>query len=339
MMPKPRSRSARRHRLVAVRPPWQSPRALGRRRRCRARRGRRCRRSVWGALVAWRRSFLVAARGHGARRQRLGRPLVRDPRAPLRACARSTSRRPRTSPPMRSWRAPRCRSGSTCSPSTATRSRAPSHKSRGWRAPTCAASCRRRWCSTSSSARRPAPSRFGALYLADADGNVFKRATPDEAAGAAGGDRHRPRRLPRRSPSAHARQLRAGAARDRRLARVNGARPPLGEVHVDRIAGVTALYRARRRRAPRRRRRLARRRASAATTPCAARSTKSNEVPRLVYVDNRARPDRVTVKLASAPQPAHSGSKETERGPWRSEKSSSSGWTSAPPRSPASWAR
>jgi hypothetical protein len=32
----------------------------------------------------------------------------------------------------------------------------------------------------------------------------------------------------------------------------------------------------------------------------------TGERPRLVYVDNRARPDRVTVKLASAKNAAHS---------------------------------
>jgi hypothetical protein len=36
----------------------------------------------------------------------------------------------------------------------------------------------------------------------------------------------------------------------------------------------------------------------------------SGEAPRIIYVDNRARPDRVTVKLASAPQSAHSGSRD-----------------------------
>ena len=84
---------------------------------------------------------------------------------------------------------------------------------------------------------------LGSLYLADADGNVFKRATPDEAAG-----------LPvvtgiaREDYVAAARPRRASSSR-RRCAAIDGwraradrsARPPLGEVHVDRVAGVT-LY-------------------------------------------------------------------------------------------------
>ena len=76
---------------------------------------------------------------------------------------------------------------------------------------------------------------FGALYLADADGNVFKRATPDEAAG-----------LP----------VVTGVSRDDFLAepdsaraelrqalhaisvwRESSGRAPIGEVHVDRATG------------------------------------------------------------------------------------------------------
>ncbi|HEY1587121.1 MAG TPA: cell division protein FtsQ/DivIB, partial [Polyangia bacterium] len=86
-------------------------------------------------------------------------------------------------------------------------------------------------------------------------------------------------------------------------------RPPLGEVHVDRAGGVTVYTErgvgvrlgvvdetltAR----------LARYDAVAAAL------ASGGEEPRLVYVDNRARPDRVTVKLASAQLSAHSGSKE-----------------------------
>src|SRR5581483_4107349 len=78
---------------------------------------------------------------------------------------------------------------------------------------------------------------LGALYLADASGNPFKRATPDEAT-----------TLP----------VITGIAREEFLADVDGARarvrdalavlaawngkarPPVGEVHLDRLLGITA---------------------------------------------------------------------------------------------------
>ncbi|HXU73893.1 MAG TPA: FtsQ-type POTRA domain-containing protein [Polyangia bacterium] len=148
---------------------------------------------------------------------------------------------------------------------------------------------------------------FGALYLADADGNVFKRATAEEAAG-----------LPvvtgiaredfLAEPEAARGQLRQ-ALHAIAVWRASSARPPLGEAHIDRIAGVT-LYTDRGigvrlgvidDSTPAR---LARYDAVHAALD------ESGETPRLYYVDNRARPDRVTVKLASAPQPAHSGSKD-----------------------------
>jgi len=84
------------------------------------------------------------------------------------------------------------------------------------------------------------------------------------------------------------------------------SRPPLGEAHIDRVVGLT-LYtehgvgirlgavddtlgeRLRR-------------------YDAVARALhEGGEEARLIYVDNRARPDRVTVKLASAAAPAHSG--------------------------------
>ena len=148
---------------------------------------------------------------------------------------------------------------------------------------------------------------FGSLYLADADGNVFKRATPDEAAGlpvVTGIARDDYVSQPDRAREQLGQALRAIAGW-----RAGGTRPALGEVHVDRIAGVT-LYTdagvgvrvglvddtlpAR----------LARYDAVAAALQ------EGGEAPRLVYVDNRARPDRVSVKLASAQIPAHSGSKD-----------------------------
>jgi len=86
-------------------------------------------------------------------------------------------------------------------------------------------------------------------------------------------------------------------------------RAAVGEVHVDRIAGVT-LYTERGvgvrigviddTLAERLHRYDA----------VAAALAESGEEPRLVYVDNRARPDRVTVKLASAQLSAHSGKRD-----------------------------
>lgn len=148
---------------------------------------------------------------------------------------------------------------------------------------------------------------FGSLYLSDADGNVFKRATPDEAAG-----------MP----------VVTGIARDDYVAQPDGAReqlrqalraiggwrargdrPALGEVHVDRIAGVTLYTEA-----------GVGVRVGVVDGTLAARLERydavagalqeGGEAARLVYVDNRARPDRVTVKLASAQIPAHSGSRD-----------------------------
>ena len=148
---------------------------------------------------------------------------------------------------------------------------------------------------------------FGALYLADADGNVFKRATPDEANG-----------LPVitgiarddyvADPEAARTQLRQ-ALRAITAWRASSARPPLGEVHIDRIAGVTVYTD---------RGVGVRLGVIDDSTPARlnrydsvhAALDESGEAPRIYYVDNRARPDRVTVKLASAPQPAHSGSKD-----------------------------
>ena len=143
---------------------------------------------------------------------------------------------------------------------------------------------------------------FGALYLADADGNVFKRATPEEAAAlpvVTGIAREDYVVEPERSREQLKQALRAIA---RLAARQTAARgPPLGEVHVDRIAGVTVYTE----------RGIGVRlgvvddtlpaRLRALSTPSPRRSTGGGEEARLVYVDNRARPDRVTVKLASAP--------------------------------------
>jgi cell division protein FtsQ len=148
---------------------------------------------------------------------------------------------------------------------------------------------------------------FGALYLADADGYVFKRAAPEEAAGlpvVTGIARDDYVAQPDSAREQLKQALRAIAAW-----RNGGARPALGEVHIDRIAGVT-LYTDRGigvrlgvvdDTLPAR---LARYDAVAGALD------NGGEQPRVVYVDNRARPDRVTVKLASAPQSAHSGTRD-----------------------------
>jgi cell division protein FtsQ len=148
---------------------------------------------------------------------------------------------------------------------------------------------------------------FGALYLADGDGNVFKRATPDEAAGlpvVTGIGREDYVAQPE-----HAREQLKQALRAIAAWRERGTRPALGEVHIDRIAGVT-LYTER----------GVGVRLGVVDDTLPSRLSRydavvaaldgGGEEARLVYVDNRARPDRVTVKLASAPQSAHSGSRD-----------------------------
>jgi len=159
--------------------------------------------------------------------------------------------------------------------------------------------------------REPACSvAFGALYLADGEGNVFKRATPEEAAGlpvVTGIAREDYVSQPDRAREQLKQALRAIAAW--RARPDQSARPPLGEVHVDRIAGVT-LYTER----------GVGVRLGVVDDTLPARLARydavtaalddGGEAARLVYVDNRARPDRVTVKLASASQSAHSGSRE-----------------------------
>jgi cell division protein FtsQ len=148
---------------------------------------------------------------------------------------------------------------------------------------------------------------FGALYLADGDGNIFKRATPEEAVTlpvVTGLQREDYVGQPDRVREELRQALRAVA-----LWRGKGDRPPLGEIHVDRIAGVTVYTD-----------RGVGVRVGVVddTLPArlgrydavAAAVARGGETPRLVYVDNRARPDRVTVKLASAQLSAHSGSRD-----------------------------
>jgi cell division protein FtsQ len=153
---------------------------------------------------------------------------------------------------------------------------------------------------------------LGALYLADGDGNVFKRGTPDESAAlpvVTGLAREDYLSQPERTRAQIRQVLQALAAW-----RANSARPPLGEIHIDRVAGVT-LYTDR----------GVGVRIGAVDGTLAERLSRYDAVsadladngaePRLLYVDNRARPDRVTVKLAAnsmqkfaSPQnAAHSG--------------------------------
>jgi cell division protein FtsQ len=137
---------------------------------------------------------------------------------------------------------------------------------------------------------------LGALYLAEPDGSVFKRATADEAAVmpvVTGVAREDYLAQPAEAKADIRQALAVLAAWHE-----DPARPPVGEVHVDRIAGVT-LYTAAG---------VGVRlgvvddslRARLHRYDAVAQALPAGEEPRLIYVDNRARPDRVTVKLASA---------------------------------------
>lgn len=144
----------------------------------------------------------------------------------------------------------------------------------------------------------------GPLFLADPTGAVFKRATPDEAARfpiITGIDRDRFLDEPERARA----DIREALAVIAAWGAVAG-RPPLGELHVDRAIGLTAYTTGG----------VGVRLGRAGTEPPAALAARlvrfdrvwaslasSNERPRLIYLDNRARPDRVTVKLA-APTPS-----------------------------------
>jgi len=146
---------------------------------------------------------------------------------------------------------------------------------------------------------------LGPVYLADARGTVFKRATPDEAAGlpvVTGIDRDQYLA----DPESAQEQIRGAQA----VLAAWGTRPAVGEVHLDKLLGVT-LYTTEGNLGVRLGRadgdlgaRLRRFDAVAAALQA------SGEKPRLIFLDNRARPDRVTVKLA--PAPAKKAIKKTE---------------------------
>jgi cell division protein FtsQ len=136
---------------------------------------------------------------------------------------------------------------------------------------------------------------LGPLYLADARGVVFKRASPDEAAAlpvVTGVAREAYLSDPERA-LASVREALAALAAWRR----GGARPPVGEVHCDPPFGLT-LYSAGGTgvRVGRVDGELDARlgRFDAVWEALQARGERA----RLIYLDNRARPDRVTVKLA-----------------------------------------
>lgn len=137
-----------------------------------------------------------------------------------------------------------------------------------------------------------------ALYLCDADGAVFKRASSTEYAG-----------LPivtgvgrtayLMEPLWARKQVRAALLVMERY-RTNPDRPPLGEAHVDRFAGVT-LYTDQG---------VALRVGRGSDAEIDARLgrfdvvwqalRKSGEHPSVLFLDNRAHPDHVTVRLAAA---------------------------------------
>lgn len=146
---------------------------------------------------------------------------------------------------------------------------------------------------------------LGPLYLSDETGHVFKRATPKEAVGlpvVTGVARDAYIDQPEQARAAIRQALTAARAWQQ-----GAERPALGEVHVDH-SGCVTLYTER----------GVGVRLGAIDDTLAARLhrydevaaslAKSGEDPQFIYVDNRARPDRVTVKLASAQLATHSGS-------------------------------
>jgi cell division protein FtsQ len=148
------------------------------------------------------------------------------------------------------------------------------------------------------------------LYLADASGTPFKRASTEEAAElpvVTGVDREQYLN----EPEAAREQIRGALAVIEAWRNEDAERPALGEIHLDRVVGMT-VYTATGGIAARlghltftlreggplgavdgslaaRLRRL---------DAVLAALRERGETPRLIYLDNRARPDRVTVKLA-----------------------------------------
>jgi cell division protein FtsQ len=152
---------------------------------------------------------------------------------------------------------------------------------------------------------------LGALYLADARGVVFKRANPDEAVGlpvVTGIERDAYLGEPE-ATRAHVREaLEVAGAWS-----ASSARPALGELHWDRTLGITVYTRegavgVRLGRGETTVQRSARlRNFDIVWTALAERGEK----PRMIYLDNRARPDRVTVKLTAPATPDDGRKSET----------------------------
>jgi cell division protein FtsQ len=138
---------------------------------------------------------------------------------------------------------------------------------------------------------------LGPLYLADGSGAVFKRANPDEAAAlpvVTGIDRERYLADP---DGARAEVRAVLAALDAWRARAG--RPAVGEAHLDKLLGVTLYLSdgvgvrlgAVDDSLPERLRRF---------DAVWSALESSGERARFIHLDNRARPDRITVKLKTA---------------------------------------
>jgi cell division protein FtsQ len=139
---------------------------------------------------------------------------------------------------------------------------------------------------------------LGGLYLVDVEGAVFKRAAPEELSGLAvvtGSDREEYLSNPEEAKDG-LREVVSFLETWRRP-----GRPELGEVHLDRNAGITVYT------VSGTGVRLGRvdeglpSRLERFDAVWGALES-SGEAARLIYLDNRARPDRVTVKLAHAPK-------------------------------------
>lgn len=149
---------------------------------------------------------------------------------------------------------------------------------------------------------------MGALYLADRQGAVFKRANPDEAASlpvVTGIERD----VYLSDAEGTQAEIR-GAVAVLDAWRAGGERPAAGEIHLDHLRGVTVFT------AQGLAVRLGRvdetlearlRRFDAVWASLA----ETGERARVIHLDNRARPDRVTVKLAAPARPDPAKKSET----------------------------
>jgi cell division protein FtsQ len=135
---------------------------------------------------------------------------------------------------------------------------------------------------------------LGPIYLVDMTGTVFKRSTPEEAANlpvVTGVERD----LYLADPDSAKEQIREAIAA---IDAWGKTRPAIGEAHADKLLGLT-LYTVENGvgiRLGRGEDLLTRLKRFDAVW-----AALQGEKPRLIYLDNRARPDRVTVKLAPPP--------------------------------------